>query len=235
MFFFMIGSFMLTSCVKEEPVSCVLPSVETTSNSPVISGGTINLSTPLIQDTSYSYSWSGPNGFSSSIPNPTINNATAAMAGDYKLKVKKGICESIESVVTMEVIPNPVACNPTNNTMSYSGGLLDPITFTSIYSSVSSGNYTLNADGNDDIELIFYNGNTPATGLYNIKDWTSTLASNEVGLTLLKSGYFFSANSGVVSVTLVNNKLTFAFCEVLFNSSQAFPVVVKGSAKITKP
>lgn len=65
------------------------------SNSPVCVNSTISLSAPAAT----SYSWTGPNGFTSSAQNPTIPNATAAMAGIYSCVVSgTGACDGTYSV-----------------------------------------------------------------------------------------------------------------------------------------
>ena len=59
------------------------------SNSPVCEGSTIELSggPSTGPNGPYTYSWTGPDGFSSTEQNPTINNATLAMTGTYYLTV----------------------------------------------------------------------------------------------------------------------------------------------------
>lgn len=65
------------------------------SNSPVCVNSTISLSAP----TATSYSWTGPKGFTSSAQNPTIPNATAAMAGIYSCVISgTGACDGTYSV-----------------------------------------------------------------------------------------------------------------------------------------
>ncbi|WP_439516685.1 LamG-like jellyroll fold domain-containing protein, partial [Sediminibacterium sp.] len=55
------------------------PMVSAISNSPVSSGNTLQLDASGAN----TYSWSGPNGFTSSVQNPVINNVTAAATGTY--------------------------------------------------------------------------------------------------------------------------------------------------------
>ena len=76
--------------------------VTATSNSPVCSGTTIQLNTPA-QGT---YSWTGPNGFTSTLQNPTIPNATAANAGTYTVIVDLGGCIGTAST-TVVINPSP--------------------------------------------------------------------------------------------------------------------------------
>lgn len=58
-------------------------SVNISSNSPVCVGSMI----VIMASGGSIYSWSGPNGFSSNVPNPAINNATISNAGTYQLTI----------------------------------------------------------------------------------------------------------------------------------------------------
>jgi len=56
------------------------------------------------------YAWTGPNGFTSAIPNPTIANALSANAGLYNVTVTTNGCSA---TATTEVVVNGIdACNP---------------------------------------------------------------------------------------------------------------------------
>jgi hypothetical protein len=75
------------------------------SNSPVCAGTNLNLSSsssgaPLF------YSWSGPNGFSSSLQNPTLSNATIAASGTYTVTVSNS-CGSTASSSSVTINPAP--------------------------------------------------------------------------------------------------------------------------------
>jgi hypothetical protein len=72
------------------------------SNSPVAAGSTINLTGNFIADATYL--WTGPNGFSSTLQNPSITNATVASSGIYTLVINLGTCSS--TPVTINVIVN---------------------------------------------------------------------------------------------------------------------------------
>jgi hypothetical protein len=82
------------------------------SNSPVCTGSTINLSTPTVAGATYA--WSGPNGFTSADQNPAIPGATAAMAGTYSVTLTGSGCVSgagTTNVVVKELPPAPTASN----------------------------------------------------------------------------------------------------------------------------
>jgi hypothetical protein len=75
------------------------------SNGPLCAGSTLNLSASTVAGASYS--WTGPNGFSSSLQNPVINNVTTANAGAYAVNVTVQQCTSPSAVtpVTINSIP----------------------------------------------------------------------------------------------------------------------------------
>jgi hypothetical protein len=53
-----------------------------------------------------SYSWTGPNGFTSTDQNPVINDVTAAAAGTYTLTVTNSF--GCTSSTTVDVVVNPL-------------------------------------------------------------------------------------------------------------------------------
>ena len=79
----------------------------TSSNSPVCEGGTLNLTASALSDAS-SYSWTGPNGFTSDIQNPSIPNITADDAGTYEVTANGCTGRPSGSVdVIINSIPTP--------------------------------------------------------------------------------------------------------------------------------
>lgn len=70
----------------------------TKSNSPVCIGSDLNLTA----SGGTNYSWTGPNGFVSNLPNPTISNATALHSGQYSCAITgNGECDN---TITVEVL-----------------------------------------------------------------------------------------------------------------------------------
>lgn len=81
------------------------PTVAITSNSPVCEGETIELRTAVVPGASYS--WVGP-GFSSSLPNPEIPNATTSQHdGTYTLQLNLNGCVSNLATAEVRVTPKP--------------------------------------------------------------------------------------------------------------------------------
>ncbi|PKP17074.1 MAG: hypothetical protein CVU05_16170, partial [Bacteroidetes bacterium HGW-Bacteroidetes-21] len=85
-----------------------LPAAPTAgSNSPICAGQSINLTASNISGASYS--WSGPNGYTASVQNPTIAGATATEAGDYYVLATVLGCNGPSSMTSIVVNPIPVA------------------------------------------------------------------------------------------------------------------------------
>jgi beta-galactosidase len=70
-------------------------------NSPIYAGMTLNLTASTVAGATYS--WTGPNGFTSTNQNPSIANATIAAAGDYSVTATIGDCTSVPATVTVAV------------------------------------------------------------------------------------------------------------------------------------
>lgn len=129
-----------------------VPSI--TSNSPVCSGGSINLSTSA---TGVNYSWSGPNSFTSVTQNPTISNATVAMGGTYTLTVTNASTNCVRQntttiivnpIPTVNAVSNQTVCNNSSTTAVTFSGSVTGTTFAWTNNTPSIG---LAASGNTNI------------------------------------------------------------------------------------
>lgn len=87
---------------SENPL--IIPSVS--SNSPTCIGGNLNLTA----NGGTNYSWSGPNGFTSNIQNPTITNVNSTNSGQYSCMITgSGSCDGIKTVnVIVEDTTKPI-------------------------------------------------------------------------------------------------------------------------------
>jgi len=63
------------------------------SNSPVCNNGTLNLTSATISGANYS--WTGPNGFTSTSQNPSVTNMSSSKEGTYTVTVTSGGCTVI--------------------------------------------------------------------------------------------------------------------------------------------
>src|SRR5207244_1021242 len=80
-----------------------------TNGGPYCEGATIALFTPTVSGATYS--WAGPNGFTSAVQNPTRPSAAAADAGTYSVTVTVNGCTSAAG--TTNVVVNPAPATPT--------------------------------------------------------------------------------------------------------------------------
>jgi len=131
----------------------------------VCTGGTLSLHGSATEGTGvYTYDWVGPDGFTSNLQNPVINNVTFNAIGVYTLTVNDGNCSATSTVnisVTDELKVTALAdtvCEkttlhlssvPTGGTGAYSFSWTGPNGFTSALQNPSINNVTVaNNEGN---------------------------------------------------------------------------------------
>ncbi|MCS6905399.1 MAG: fibronectin type III domain-containing protein [Bacteroidia bacterium] len=89
-----------------------LPTVNVTSNSPICNVRSFLQFTATVtpENANYTFSWSGPNNFSSTQKNPSITNISNANAGTYALSVSTPGCGSVTAttVVTITELPSRI-------------------------------------------------------------------------------------------------------------------------------
>jgi len=105
---------IVDGCQSEEDTIFVglkpLPSNPDARNSgPYCGGDTIRLQANLIAGATYV--WSGPNGFTSALQNPTIPNATVVDSGAYELRVTLNGCTGSTHSTQVTVFPIPAQPN----------------------------------------------------------------------------------------------------------------------------
>ena len=183
-----------------------------TANSPLCEGQTLQLG---INNSIYAtYLWTGPNGFTSTLANPTINNVTAANSGTYTVKVTliDGSCAYQNVSVSVVVNPRPtltligttnVSCfggNTGSLTVNSTGGNL-PHTYLWSNGSQVSNPQNLSA-GNYTVTVTNAHGCTNS-GSYTITQPTAALAGT-ISITSNYNGRHISCNGasdGSVQVT----------------------------------
>ena len=129
--------------------------VTVNSNGPLCAGQTLNLTASA----GSSYVWSGPNGFTSTQQNPTINNVSTTNAGSYSVVVTNGNGCTYSTSLTVSINPNtPVTassnspiCEGDNLTMNASAGSsyswTGPNGFTSTIQNPTISNITTTSSG----------------------------------------------------------------------------------------
>src|SRR5260221_2086953 len=138
------------------------------SNTPRCVGTTLNLTS----SGGTSYSWTGPNGFTSLVQNPTIASVTAAAGGSYTVTVTdaNGCTATASATVTVNALPIPTAgsntprCVGTTLNLTSSGGTsyswTGPNGFTSLVQHRTIASVTAAAGGNYTVTVTNANGCT---------------------------------------------------------------------------
>jgi gliding motility-associated-like protein len=167
------------------------------SNSPVCVGSTINLSTPAVAGATYS--WTGPNSYVSSVQNPVIANATAAMAGTYSVTVTTNGCTSAIGTTVVTITPPPTTATAgAPQTICVSTATMSantPVNGTGVWSQISGPNTATITNASSPT--------TTMTGLITgsyVFQWTisnspCTASSDQVLITV--SGIASAANAGL--------------------------------------
>lgn len=233
----LLCSIVFCSCEKEQPNKCVLPSPSISATNSVISGESIRLNTSTILNSTYSYNWSGPNGFQSNLQNPVIINATTTMAGDYTLKISKGICESEPVITNVKVITNTVNCSQTNNTATFTNGVSGSSNLYYNSNRLTSNNEYLiyGSSNNFEVDVTFFGSQEPVTGVYSIVSNSTPLSSGKVHVKTTYSNvvnYFAKSGDLLVSYD-ASNKAIIKFCNVPFSLSTNSSTDTTGSCKFT--
>lgn len=173
------------------------------SNSPVCEGSALNLTSPSIPGAVYS--WTGPNGFTSAVEDPTIPGVLSTMSGVYSLVVSISGCSSPQADINVTVQAAPVAtalnngpfCPGSTIQLSASGG--------TSYSWSGPAGFAGNLQN-----PVINNCNVANSGVYTvvITDATGCTATATTTVTV----------SNVLTFTIGSNSPVCAGADVIFNA-----------------
>jgi 1,4-alpha-glucan branching enzyme len=111
---FFVNNLSITSAAPTSP----------STNSPIYSGTTLNLSCNGFTNATETYAWSGPNSYIASVQDPSITNATPAAAGTYSVTATINSCASVAATTA------PVVINTTTNIIKpLPAGIADGINY----------------------------------------------------------------------------------------------------------
>jgi hypothetical protein len=97
----------LTSSAATLTVNAVPPAPTASNNGPICVGQALQLSASTVMGATYS--WTGPNGFTSSSQNPPIPSATLAASGTYSVTATVAGCTSTPAMTNAVVNTSPSA------------------------------------------------------------------------------------------------------------------------------
>ncbi|WP_317899719.1 GEVED domain-containing protein [Aurantibacillus circumpalustris] len=128
------------------PPSSTVPTGTALVNTPVCVGAALNFSFSTSYSTALSYTWTGPNSYSSTLANPTILGSGSNASGIYTVLVTNSICP-ITRTVSALVVPYPTFTPTANNYTICQGASLvasattttNPTLYTYLWSSATPG------------------------------------------------------------------------------------------------
>lgn len=92
-------------------------------NSPICAGDTLRLF-GAANGIGNTYSWSGPNSFTSNLQNPILPNSVASMSGDYVVYANNGNCASRDTISVL-IKPRPANFNASSNSPVCTGATIN--------------------------------------------------------------------------------------------------------------
>jgi len=143
-----------------------VPTATASSNSPVCSAYDINLTGTT--DFGTTFSWTGPNGFTSTAQNPVVTAATMAAAGDYVLTASAGGCSSVISTTTVVMNLSPSAITITPASASVLPGAIQQLTG----SGGAVSGITILSENFNDATNTFTTTNNSSGGTPSAAAWT---------------------------------------------------------------
>lgn len=201
-----------------------LPNVTASSNSPICTGATLNLSTTV----GTSWSWSGPNAFSSTQQNPSIANAPVAATGTYSLTATdaNGCFASTTIPVTVNPLPTPTA---TSNSPLCVNQTLNLSSTGGVVYSWNGPNAFSSAQQNPSVTSV----TMPANGIYTVTviDANSCVNSTTVSVTVnplpvVNATGTVVCENGTITLGTVSGMSTYSWLGPLsFSSNQQNPTI----------
>lgn len=158
------------------------PDPGASSNYPGCEGDDLYLSSAAF--TGATYSWTGPNGFTSSEQNPVIYNLTAANNGDYTVTLTTAVGCTNTGVTSINVNPAPVAnagddqdmCEGSTVTLEGSGGSTYTWSPAATLSSATSAITTASPTDTTTYTLTVSNGTCSKTDDVTVNVWKAPTA-----------------------------------------------------------
>jgi len=174
---------------------CPLPvNPSASGNSIICSGNNLMLTSSVTGNVSYS--WSGPNDFTSAMQNPSINNITVAASGSYTVTFSNS-CGNASASTSVTVNPSPVKYNVTGggNYCSNASGLV-----IGLDNSDTGINYQLiNRSGSIGTSVAGNSGNAITFGLQT----TANADTFSVVATDVANSCFDTTMSGATIITAI--------------------------------
>lgn len=156
-------------------VTVTTPTTTAANTGSYCAGATIQLSTPAAT----TYTWTGPNAFTSNLQNPTLANSTTAMAGVYTVSTTLSGCKSTATTnVVVNALPVPA---PTNTGAYCVGGTIQlNVGAFNTYTWSGPGGFTSNSQNPTVTNVLITNAGSYSVAVTDANGCSDIAATNVV-------------------------------------------------------
>ncbi|WP_161499174.1 DNA/RNA non-specific endonuclease [Flavipsychrobacter stenotrophus] len=206
-----VGNYGLSidGTTQLEPCTTAPTSVTATlSSSAVCSGNTISLTGAVTSLGATVYTWSGPNGFTSTVLSPAAFTTSTASAGVYTLVAANscGSTAATTGALTINVAPTSVTATPSATDVCNGSSL----TLTGAATSAITTTYSWNGPGgftSTDLSPAAITTNTNSAGVYTLvaTNTCGSTTATSAAVTITVGSPTVAAISGSTSVVAGNN------------------------------
>ncbi|MEZ4986339.1 MAG: hypothetical protein R2795_15090 [Saprospiraceae bacterium] len=159
-----------------------------------------------------SFAWSGPNGYTSSVQQPTLSNITLSRAGDYKLVVTTGAGCKDSTTLALEVLENVQITGLSDNVTACINDGFDVLVSSAVLPS-DDGSYTYEWQFNGQVvsnaaNLTIPNAVPADDGVYTLEVFTAEGCSSGTSSITLDLNFIPSQPTQPVTISGSNS-----FCE----------------------
>lgn len=221
----------LVGCSSKGGASCdtgLTPKIR--SNGPVGTNQTLELSIYGVSE-SKSYSWSGPNSFSSSEKEPKISTPPRGR-WVYSVTVTNEAGCTYTGYSDTIVVSGPANfCGLDSNNAKLDGVVA--MSFKKVLGYTGEYNYTIEcSSASASVTVEFPKNLPPAEGTYTISSGSGSLQDKTCHLNMkaITTSPWY-ATTGTVYVSVDNNVTTVSFCDIEFTCAD-YPTPVKGGARV---
>ncbi len=174
--------------------NCTAPTISSiSSNTPLCSGTTLNLTSNISGTSPLTYAWTGPNSFSSSLQSPSISQVAEAGTGVYSLTVTN-LCGTTSTTTSVVINATPSSIITASGPLSFCQG-------DSVILSVTSGNSNL-----------WSNGDTSSSIKVNTSSDNSVVVTNAFGCSSTSNNVIVNVNPIVTPSISVLANPGFSIC-----------------------
>jgi len=194
---------------------CFTPQFQVNYNRWILEGDPLWFN--LVTQEDLTYSWSGPDGFTSTEKSPVIDNPAPINSGEYIVTAKSGACEHTEKFVVQVSPTSP--CKMLANRIN----LVTQMVFTTVtVDTNAAGHFEMRGTGSDgNVRIEFYDNPIKRVNYvyrFSATDTSATHASMQI--LIASTNETWEAISGKLYFGLIDNREAITICDADMNNLQ---------------